>query len=408
MAAPRKETKELISERESGTFVTFYSFKGGVGRTRAVANTAYELAQRGYSVLVIDFDLEAPDLPAYFAPWIPDGCRLDANQGFVDLIVSLQKFLTTRDPTFDPPKWDAFVSPLKDLDGIRARSRSAAGLGYIHLMTAGRQDEDYPSRVASIDWSGFYEKFDGGRFIEYLRQEISACYNFVLIDSRTGYADIAGIGTIQMADILVPIFTASRSSLQGVETVVCSVRHQHQLLGRKNPLRVIPIPARIDLDVKAEDRKLWMDWLCEQRVAEWMRESAPELTAEQGFQRVMLFYQRQFAFREEAECYIEDQTGQPELNGRQYRQIVDLILRVSETPAVTPRHRFVTRWDLPFLAQLWKTPVERQFVESIESFAWSAKPEEAFDNLLSIQGRLELRSSSEKEGDGERDLHFIR
>ena len=48
------------------TFFTFYSFKGGVGRSMALANVADILARRGLRVLVIDFDLEAPGLERYF------------------------------------------------------------------------------------------------------------------------------------------------------------------------------------------------------------------------------------------------------------------------------------------------------------------------------------------------------
>jgi len=38
--------------------VTFYSFKGGVGRTLALANVGLELARTGRRVLLVDFDLE--------------------------------------------------------------------------------------------------------------------------------------------------------------------------------------------------------------------------------------------------------------------------------------------------------------------------------------------------------------
>ncbi len=44
-------------------FVTFYSYKGGVGRTLALGNVAWEAALRGKRVVVIDFDLEAPGMP---------------------------------------------------------------------------------------------------------------------------------------------------------------------------------------------------------------------------------------------------------------------------------------------------------------------------------------------------------
>jgi len=45
--------------------VTFYSFKGGVGRTLALMNVASELAKTGNNVVVLDFDLEAPGLNTF-------------------------------------------------------------------------------------------------------------------------------------------------------------------------------------------------------------------------------------------------------------------------------------------------------------------------------------------------------
>ncbi|MCC6554503.1 MAG: AAA family ATPase, partial [Polyangiaceae bacterium] len=44
--------------------VTFYSFKGGVGRTTALVACAWQLARAGQSVAVIDLDLEAPGVAA--------------------------------------------------------------------------------------------------------------------------------------------------------------------------------------------------------------------------------------------------------------------------------------------------------------------------------------------------------
>ena len=42
--------------------ITFYSYKGGVGRTLALSNVAIRLAELGKNVCVLDFDLEAPGL----------------------------------------------------------------------------------------------------------------------------------------------------------------------------------------------------------------------------------------------------------------------------------------------------------------------------------------------------------
>ena len=50
----------------NGSVITFYSYKGGVGRSFALANVGVLLARWGFRVLCIDFDLEAPGLAHFF------------------------------------------------------------------------------------------------------------------------------------------------------------------------------------------------------------------------------------------------------------------------------------------------------------------------------------------------------
>lgn len=49
-----------------GIITTFYSYKGGVGRSFALANAAAAISAWGYRVLCIDWDLDAPGLAHYF------------------------------------------------------------------------------------------------------------------------------------------------------------------------------------------------------------------------------------------------------------------------------------------------------------------------------------------------------
>ena len=49
-----------------GNIITFYSYKGGTGRSMALANVSYLLASWGYKVLLVDWDLEAPGLHNFF------------------------------------------------------------------------------------------------------------------------------------------------------------------------------------------------------------------------------------------------------------------------------------------------------------------------------------------------------
>src|SRR5215210_2127794 len=74
--------------------VTFYSFKGGVGRSMALANVAELLADRGYRVVACDWDLEAPGLERYFVPseveghaYEQDQVEYSAKEGLVDLLL---------------------------------------------------------------------------------------------------------------------------------------------------------------------------------------------------------------------------------------------------------------------------------------------------------------------------------
>lgn len=72
-------------------FITFYSYKGGVGRSLALANIACLMAEdeeHPQRVLVWDFDLEAPGLYKLFPPKEPQ------NYGFVDLAY---KYATTKE-----------------------------------------------------------------------------------------------------------------------------------------------------------------------------------------------------------------------------------------------------------------------------------------------------------------------
>ena len=72
---------------EHGTVYTFYSYKGGVGRSMALANVAALLAEWGKRVLIIDWDLEAPGIERYFErPPSRLSCSRLLRPGLIDLI----------------------------------------------------------------------------------------------------------------------------------------------------------------------------------------------------------------------------------------------------------------------------------------------------------------------------------
>ena len=76
-----------------GQIITFYSYKGGTGRTMALANCASLIARRApvgpegrrARVLAIDWDLEAPGLHRYFFPFLVDK-DLTSSTGLIDFV----------------------------------------------------------------------------------------------------------------------------------------------------------------------------------------------------------------------------------------------------------------------------------------------------------------------------------
>ena len=72
-----------------GKVITFYSYKGGTGRSMALANVAWILASNGKRVLVVDWDLESPGLHHYFYPFLVDQ-DLTSSDGVIDMVIDLQ------------------------------------------------------------------------------------------------------------------------------------------------------------------------------------------------------------------------------------------------------------------------------------------------------------------------------
>src|SRR4051812_3785688 len=67
--------------------VTFYSYKGGTGRSMALANVAWILAANGKRVAVIDWDLEAPGLHRYLHPYLRDP-ELRDSSGVIEFVMA--------------------------------------------------------------------------------------------------------------------------------------------------------------------------------------------------------------------------------------------------------------------------------------------------------------------------------
>jgi CO dehydrogenase nickel-insertion accessory protein CooC1 len=156
-------------DKTDGKVITFYSYKGGTGRSMALANIAWILASNGKKVLVIDWDLEAPGLHRYFSPFLADP-ELQSTTGFIDFLSEYVDASLTKPVE---PKDDWYV-PFTDLKGFTTSLINTNFLsnGTIDFICAGKQDAEYASKVNTFDWIVFYQKFQGGAFLNIVKNQI--------------------------------------------------------------------------------------------------------------------------------------------------------------------------------------------------------------------------------------------
>src|SRR6266567_4133279 len=118
----------------SGKIITFYSYKGGTGRTMAISNVAWILASNGHRVLLIDWDLEAPGLHRYLRPFLLDR-ELASTPGLIDYVWDTARISMT------PPEPGSRFPSLQDyVVGLDWTFRDE---GTIDFICAGLQDENY-------------------------------------------------------------------------------------------------------------------------------------------------------------------------------------------------------------------------------------------------------------------------
>lgn len=266
-----------------GEIVTFYSYKGGVGRTMALANMAILLATWGYKILMVDWDLEAPGLEFYFKDYL-DLEDVAQSRGVIDLLYSgLSKQIDWRDFYNEINLENLDISEVATAEEVielvtsvtdDSSSYSSETIKWqdlfleiqlpdssipLHMITVGNRDNDYFGKVRGLDLQSFYSKHEGGFFIESLREEWKREYDFVLIDSRTGITDLGGICTVQLPDILVLFFNATEQSFKGIVDIAKNANlAQHQLPFDRLSLLALPVPSRFD---SAEEFKISQEWL---------------------------------------------------------------------------------------------------------------------------------------------------
>jgi cellulose biosynthesis protein BcsQ len=225
---------------------TFYSYKGGVGRSMALARAADILARAGLRVLMIDFDLEAPGLEQYFSV---DQKSIRSHAGLFDLILAYKAAMAASVPA---AAQNQNFRKLDELFITPVYLQLPSG-GKLDLMPAGRRGSDeelsqYALGLRQFDWQDFYFNFGGEVFFEWLRRSLDRkLYDVVLVDSRTGVTEMGGICAYQLADLIVVMCAPNQQNLDGTRDAVRNFLSSRVMTLRAGrPLQLLVVPSRVE------------------------------------------------------------------------------------------------------------------------------------------------------------------
>jgi MinD-like ATPase involved in chromosome partitioning or flagellar assembly len=220
----RFRTIHLAEDKTQLRTITFYSYKGGTGRTLAVANTARFLARFGYRVFVLDLDLEAPGLHYKLG--------LRSEKGGGEPVKGVVDFLEDFTTTGSVPELSSYVREISNLPPTFE--------GSIWLMPAGdAPSPKYSKQLADIRLPELFNplKAEAGSganpsipigvplFLE-LKNRIERDYqaDYLLIDSRTGITEIGGAAVGLLPDTVVCLVHNNPENLDGARKILRNVK----------------------------------------------------------------------------------------------------------------------------------------------------------------------------------------
>ncbi len=202
------------SRRHEGTLnkaITIHSFKGGTGKSNLSANTALNLAKRGWNVALLDFDFRAPSLNAlfqlngvkyYINDWLAQRCELpEVLIDFSDQFKTKGRF------------YIGFTNPT-----------GAA----INEMTMYSLNEEWQARVLQLVLDG--------RDLLFERYGV----NFEIFDTSPGFA-LSSINAILAADELMIVIKMDQLDIVGTKHLIKGV--YNQTLGKRPKLIVNKVPC---------------------------------------------------------------------------------------------------------------------------------------------------------------------
>lgn len=213
-----------IKGKSKASVVTFYSYKGGMGRTTTMIAYAMSLAVNDNDlkkkrVVIIDCDLEAPGYLNFFDLSEHNGLQSGKKNGLVEFLSDAQ--LTSHPEDLDINDYIINVGDdnknnfaYNNLNNIWLIPAGNLNEGYSDL-SGGTDRNDYLEGLAKINLSSVNSVV---KYFNILLDRINETIepDIILLDSRTGFNDIFGTAALYLSSSVVGFFGFSRQTQPGL------------------------------------------------------------------------------------------------------------------------------------------------------------------------------------------------
>ena len=214
--------------------VVFYSYKGGVGRTTALIQTAFQLARQGKRVVLVDMDVEAPGLQSLLPP-----SDKPVEEGLIDYLWERQTRFFDEN---NRPEIHLTDNHQGKRAGIVYSVKDSQSRRDLFIVPAGKIGQRYIQRLSILSTAHLFSASTDPwyQFEEELWKQYEP--DIMLIDARTGLNEWGGLSLLQLADEAFAVLYPSQQNAEGI----CFVRNLlKELTGVQAKLVLSPIPEGI-------------------------------------------------------------------------------------------------------------------------------------------------------------------
>ena len=179
--------------------VSFYSYKGGVGRTIAMIQTAYNLVKAGKKVLLLDLDIEAPSLHNIFSDIVNDefaGVQYGVIEYLYQSIVQGKKDIHIDDNMY-------CTIPVENVDGL------------MYLMPAlKKMDKKYVYQIGRLQTEKIQDKNVFHDIFDEIRKNLEIDY--ILIDTRAGFNQWGSLSLLTLSNQVIFLAYPNDENVEGL------------------------------------------------------------------------------------------------------------------------------------------------------------------------------------------------